>query len=712
MKFIFYFFLVTHLFFGQQIKIETTIDIDKRIESIINEYSFSKEPKSVLSTNIENKIDALEKDVLQSNNTTLLNHFFSNYNVFYYYLSPTANLNRLNHGIKILNELKKNNNYLKGRYFVMMGDKYNLLKNYKRRNLYYDKYYIYMYKYGNNRDKFIAEFTREFQLRDSVDIKTRIYHIEKGIQHYDKLNDYDKNYFVNSNYYYILKFNYFILSNQINDFKEAKKSLDFIENTELKYKKFSINNFQLISSLASYYNKVGNKEKTDFYIKEISNQLSSTLKEIELTSAIKDELIESKLNNLKVQEKYKLAKKDLDLKNSLLFSSMIIGVLSIIIIIIVVIKNKRIIHLNTKLSTINSQLLASLQYKKTFFNTISHELKTPITRLVNFVNLSETSNHLLDNYVANFKSTTNSLYLLLDKAIFLDELSENVESRLSNNFFTCVEEATRIDVFSEQEKNIYTIENSIPANLVFDYTNIKNFFHSIFFINKQKINNKQIKIKLHSKSDSFIEIQITNIDKELFCNLLEFSEQDISTVFSTNSNDKLQFETLNKLNFAIINNILNKYSGKIVENNDVISIIVGFTYNKDAELKQVKVSKSNEESKLLLVEDDKINQFLIKKLIENEGYACDLAENGQVAVDKVDKNHYDLILMDIMMPIMDGFEASSIISKINPNTPIVAISAISENQNQQKIGESGIVGFISKPINKSNLQSILFQFLQ
>ena len=107
--------------------------------------------------------------------------------------------------------------------------------------------------------------------------------------------------------------------------------------------------------------------------------------------------------------------------------------------------------------------------------------------------------------------------------------------------------------------------------------------------------------------------------------------------------------------------------------------------------------------KILLVEDNKTNQLITKKIITKKGYTCDVANNGLEACKIVEENDYDLILMDIMMPIMDGFEASDYISKLKPKIPIVALTAISEQVNKELFSASKIRKVLSKPVNIEEL---------
>ncbi|WP_373034821.1 ATP-binding protein [Sulfurimonas sp.] len=116
---------------------------------------------------------------------------------------------------------------------------------------------------------------------------------------------------------------------------------------------------------------------------------------------------------------------------------------------------------------------------------------------------------------------------------------------------------------------------------------------------------------------------------------------------------------------------------------------------------------------ILLVEDNQINQTVAVGMLEEFSIAIDIANNGQEAVEmiKVGKE-YDLILMDLQMPIMDGFEASRQIKKINENIPIVALSAAVMQEDVIKTSQAKMSAHLAKPMNENEVLKILFQFIK
>ncbi|WP_320045296.1 PAS domain S-box protein [uncultured Desulfobacter sp.] len=125
------------------------------------------------------------------------------------------------------------------------------------------------------------------------------------------------------------------------------------------------------------------------------------------------------------------------------------------------------------------------------------------------------------------------------------------------------------------------------------------------------------------------------------------------------------------------------------------------------------LAKLRENARVLLVEDNEINQEVAKNILEQFGLSVDTAFNGRVACRKVEANLYDLILMDMQMPVMDGLEASRKIREI-PNgvrVPIVALTANAFEEDRKRCMEAGMNGFVAKPFEPEQLHAVLARWI-
>ncbi len=119
-------------------------------------------------------------------------------------------------------------------------------------------------------------------------------------------------------------------------------------------------------------------------------------------------------------------------------------------------------------------------------------------------------------------------------------------------------------------------------------------------------------------------------------------------------------------------------------------------------------------AKVLLVEDNEINQQVAMESLEIEGFWVEVADNGQIAVDKVLNNNYDLVLMDLQMPVMDGYRATEIIRKEHniQHLPIIALSADAMSGTREKVLNAGMNDYITKPIDIKALFESLVKWIK
>ena len=116
--------------------------------------------------------------------------------------------------------------------------------------------------------------------------------------------------------------------------------------------------------------------------------------------------------------------------------------------------------------------------------------------------------------------------------------------------------------------------------------------------------------------------------------------------------------------------------------------------------------------KRILIAEDNDSNFILMTYILKKYYQFDRAKNGQEAVDMVEKINYDLILMDIKMPVMDGMEATRLIKEKHPNLPIIALTANAFDSDRQLAFEAGCDEFLPKPISSDVCLKTISKFIE
>lgn len=114
--------------------------------------------------------------------------------------------------------------------------------------------------------------------------------------------------------------------------------------------------------------------------------------------------------------------------------------------------------------------------------------------------------------------------------------------------------------------------------------------------------------------------------------------------------------------------------------------------------------------KVLVAEDNRTNQIVVTKILQKLGYTVDIVENGKLAVEAVQKAAYDIVFMDVMMPVMDGLSAARAIRTLPAPTgkiKIIALTASAFKQDQERCHAAGMDGFLTKPINRTQLADVL-----
>lgn len=114
--------------------------------------------------------------------------------------------------------------------------------------------------------------------------------------------------------------------------------------------------------------------------------------------------------------------------------------------------------------------------------------------------------------------------------------------------------------------------------------------------------------------------------------------------------------------------------------------------------------------KILLVEDMEFNIMVAEKMLQNWNAVVEIAGNGKIALDKVRETNYDIILMDLQMPVIDGYTATRAIREFNTTTPVIALTASITIDIQGKASEFGMNDCITKPFNPRDLYSIIKKY--
>lgn len=204
------------------------------------------------------------------------------------------------------------------------------------------------------------------------------------------------------------------------------------------------------------------------------------------------------------------------------------------------------------------------------------------------------------------------------------------------------------------------------------------------------------------------------------------AKERIEDIFETfaleNKSEKMTYKGKG-LGLAIVKSIIDHMGGKIsvdskVDRGTEFVCTLPFDLQEEevalvAETQKPEKSKK-EKLKILVAEDNFVNQRLVKELLRRQGYSVDIVENGLKLFEVMEKSKYDVILMDVQMPVMDGLEATSIIREIEKETgghiPIIGITAYSMKADRDRCLEAGMDDYLAKPFSKEEFYKKIERF--
>ena len=391
--------------------------------------------------------------------------------------------------------------------------------------------------------------------------------------------------------------------------------------------------------------------------------------------------------------------------------------------------NKNETETNKQLLTLNSQLVKAKQdaeisneVKSKFVSTITHELRTPLYGVIGLSEILEksvTEKESLHN-IKSLKYSAKHLLSLVNDVLQLSKL-ENKNAKLEFNNFNLryeiekvKESLTHIAIQNKNEitiiipSNIYEVVYSDDVKLSQLLINLTS--NALKFTKKGKVN---IQLELLSETEKNQTIKFSVIDTGN-----GISEEDKKQIFDKffQIKQKNNFYEGTGLGLTIVNDILQMFNSKI----DLVSELgKGSTFsfvlvldkgNLNQEVVQDFSIKNIQNLQILIVDDNKINQIVTSKTVLNIGSLPTVVSSGFEAIQITKNKSFDLILMDINMPEIDGFETTREIRKLNKLVPIVALTAFDKSEIYDKAMQSGMSDILIKPYQTSELLVILSKF--
>lgn len=384
---------------------------------------------------------------------------------------------------------------------------------------------------------------------------------------------------------------------------------------------------------------------------------------------------------------------------------------------------KKLKKLNNKLTRERKKAEKASEAKTEFLSNMSHEIRTPLNAILGFIQILKFSNNNDSNttYLDLMDKSSKNLLSLVNNVLEIDKI-ESREIHLSNVIFKPSEEIASI---ASQYTSEFS-EKGMYLNL-----NFKCNLETTVLGDEGKYN--QILINLIKNALKFTSsggVTIT-YEERAFNNTLEvhisikdtgigISKDHLSSIFERFTQIDIGLKKRHKgsgLGLSISSNLVELMGGKIAVQSDLqkgteFTIEIPFTISNKEDTTGIDTASEVihfNNLDVLIVDDNKINLLVLTKILEQLGIKADQALNGAEAIEKVKHNDYELILMDIHMPIMDGYEATQIIREENKDVLIFGLSADVTQQAINRSLKRGMDDYLTKPLSIEKLYKVLLK---
>ncbi|MBL7127830.1 MAG: response regulator [Ignavibacteria bacterium] len=372
--------------------------------------------------------------------------------------------------------------------------------------------------------------------------------------------------------------------------------------------------------------------------------------------------------------------------------------------------------------------------KTQFLANMSQEIRTPMsgiigmTELMFLTSLSKEQKEYLE--IINFSSST--LLAIINDILDFSRI-ETGKLKLENiefNIRDLVYKTCQILDFDARKKKLalkLNIQDKIKYNIVGDPLRINQIIinllkNSIKYTEKGTVELNLTETKKEDEKVKLLfEVRDTGVGlpKETIDNLYE-------NISSADYSPDIEYKGTG-LGLAIVKHLVRMMSGELIAKSSegsgsVVSFEIPFEKAKPLE-KTAKIAKEKRAGikkegvvNILVAEDNVVNQRLVKELLIRKNYNVVIVENGLKIFDAMEEGKFDIVLMDVQMPVMDGLEATSIIREIEKgtgkHTPIIGITAYSVKADREKCVDAGMDDYLSKPFVKEEFYKLIEKYLK
>jgi signal transduction histidine kinase len=492
----------------------------------------------------------------------------------------------------------------------------------------------------------------------------------------------------------------------------------------------------ILLAISSVYDKMLDKTNAYTYLKLHLNLKESITLANDAKLGIND--YENFKEGQRVKENLRLEKENKEKEKSDKFSKLIsilaIAIISILSLLSLSLYKNNIIRNQTNLllKEKNNELILAKnkaeeasKARSEFLSTVSHELRTPLNAIngITHLLLEENPKKSQMHYLSSLKFSGNYLTTFINDILEINKIESNKLEIEYINFnlkelLGDIQNSLKEIATINNNKFILKIDSAVPESLIGDPTKLSQIFMNLINNALKFTNNGTVSViaKLRSYQNDNATIYFQIIDTGI-----GIPEDKLNTVFESFSQGSVEINRKfggTGLGLTIVKKLVRILGGRIklksvVGEGSTFSFELNFKVDSKPINIKSKIDNYDPEifknKKILVVEDNKINQMITKKMLVNKEIECTILDNGEDAIQILKDNAFDLVLMDVHLLGINGTIATQQIREFDTITPIIALTAISLDENREMLLSFGMTDVITKPFVPEDFYTIIAQ---
>ena len=364
-----------------------------------------------------------------------------------------------------------------------------------------------------------------------------------------------------------------------------------------------------------------------------------------------------------------------------------------------------------------------------FLSTVSHELRTPLNAIngITHLLLEENPKKNQLDYLSSLKFSGDYLTKFINEILEINK----IDSQKSEVEYTSFNLKKLLEDIKHSLKELAVVNNNnfnlevdaaIPDYLIGDPTKLSQIILNLInnALKFTKNGNVTVITNLSTLEDKKATLYFEIIDTGI-----GIPEDKLASVFDSFSQGSIEVNRKyggTGLGLTIVKKLI-KILGGHIKLKSVVGEGSSFSFQLEFQISPQQESQMEKKpmikydsaklinKKILLVEDNKINQMITKKMLDNKGIICEIIDNGEDAIDLMKTNTFDLVLMDVHLPGINGTIATETIRTFDSTTPIIALTAISLHENREMLLSFGMNDVITKPFVPEEFYSVIAEYI-